>query len=70
MAGAGLTFDQVLASLTTAPAARFGFARKSSVAAGMDGDLTVLMADPAADIEAFAHVAYTIRGGEIVYMAH
>lgn len=69
MAGAGLDFSQVLASLTTAPAARFGFARKGSVAAGMEADLTVLAADPAVNIEALAKIAYTIRGGEIIYAA-
>lgn len=69
MAGAGLSFSQILASLTTAPSARFGFAKKGRVAAGMDGDLTVLRADPAADITAFAQVAYTIRAGELIYTA-
>ncbi len=69
MAGAGLDFSQVLASLTTAPSKRFGHARKGAVAAGMDGDLTVLSADPAADMTAFAKVAYTIRDGEIIYAA-
>jgi imidazolonepropionase-like amidohydrolase len=33
----------------------------------MDGDLTVLSADPARDVDAFAEVAYTIRGGQILY---
>ena len=37
--------------------------------AGMDGDLTVLSADPAADMTALAKVAYTIRDGEIIYAA-
>ncbi len=69
MAGAGLSFNQILASLTTAPAARFGLAHKGAVALGMDGDLTVLAADPAMDIAAFAKVAYTIRGGEVIYAA-
>lgn len=69
MAGAGLSFDQILGSLTTAPSARFGFAKKGKVAAGMDGDLAILFADPAADITAFAKVAYTIRAGEVIYAA-
>ena len=69
MAGAGLDFSQILASLTTAPAARFGFSHKGAVRAGMDGDLTVLAADPAADVAALAQVAFTIRGGEIIYAA-
>ncbi len=69
MAGAGLTWKQILASLTTAPAKRFGFSKKGRVAKGMDADLAVLSADPAADPEAFARVAYTIRGGEVIYAA-
>ena len=69
MSEAGLSFDQILGSLTTAPSARFGFPRKGSVAAGMDGDLTVLTVDPAADITGFAKVAYTIRAGKVIYTA-
>ena len=69
MAGAGLSFRQILASLTTAPAQRFGFARKGKVAAGMDGDLTILSADPAADVSAFARVAWTVRAGKVIYTA-
>lgn len=69
MSGAGLSFDQILGSLTTAPSARFGFNKKGKVAAGMDGDLAILSADPAADITAFAKVAYTIRAGEVIYTA-
>ena len=43
MADAGLDWRAILASLTTAPAARYGFAtRKGRVAAGMDADLVVL----------------------------
>ena len=40
---AGLNFPQILAALTTAPAARYGFSQhKGKVAAGMDADLVVL----------------------------
>lgn len=69
MSGAGLTFDQILASLTTAPAARFGFTAKGRVMKGLDADLTVLTADPAQDPTALARVAYTIRNGEVIYAA-
>lgn len=69
MSGAGLTFDQILGSLTTAPSARFGFAKKGRVAKGMDGDLTILAVDPAADITGFAKVAFTIRAGQVIYAA-
>jgi predicted amidohydrolase YtcJ len=33
---------------------------------GMDADLVVLDADPAADVRNFAKVAYTIRGGKVI----
>ncbi len=70
MADAGLDWRAILASLTTAPAARYGFAtRKGRVAAGMDADLVVLATDPASDPAAFAAVRATIRGGEVLYRA-
>lgn len=69
MAGAGLTWRQILASLTTAPADRFGFTGKGRVETGMDADLAVLSADPATDVKAFAQVAYTIRSGAVIYDA-
>jgi imidazolonepropionase-like amidohydrolase len=34
---------------------------------GFDADLVVLASDPARSINAFADVAYTIRGGRILY---
>jgi imidazolonepropionase-like amidohydrolase len=65
---AGLTFDQILAALTTAPAARFGFtATTGRVAAGQDADLVVLNGDPARDIKAFSRVALTLRSGNILF---
>jgi imidazolonepropionase-like amidohydrolase len=68
MGRAGLTFPQILASLTTTPAARLGYApRTGQIKKGMDADLTLLEGDPARDIDAFAHVALTIRMGQIIY---
>lgn len=68
MARAGMTFPQILASLTTTPAARLGFAGTTGqIKTGMDADLTLLEGDPARDINAFAHVALTIRSGQIIY---
>lgn len=65
---AGFDWRQKLAMLTTAPAARFGFAaRKGRLAEGMDGDITILHADPRQDSSGFSRVWYTIRGGEIIY---
>ena len=62
-----LSADQVLASLTTNPAAYFHAARKGRVEAGMDADLVVLDGDPAADIRNLARVAITIRAGQVIY---
>ncbi|WP_284619366.1 amidohydrolase family protein [Aquabacterium humicola] len=68
MAGAGLTPMQILASLTTAPAARWNeSARRGRVVAGQDADLVVLDDDPAGDVRRFAQVRCTIRGGETIY---
>lgn len=56
---------QILASLTTAPAARWKETdRRGRVAAGQDADLVVLEADPAADVANFAAVRCTFRGGK------
>jgi imidazolonepropionase-like amidohydrolase len=65
---AGLNFPQILAALTTAPAARYGFGkRKGRITPGMDADLVVLGGDPAEDIAAFTEVRYVIRNGAVVY---
>ena len=65
---AGLNFPEILTTLTTAPAARYGFGKhKGRLAAGMDADLVVLGGDPAEDIAAFTDVRYAIRNGAIVY---
>ena len=68
MAEAGLDWRQMLASLTTAPAARFGYASDSGrLAPGMEGDLVVLGADPAQAATALADVRYTVRAGRVLY---
>jgi imidazolonepropionase-like amidohydrolase len=70
MAKAGMTFPQVLAALTTAPAERFGASnRLGRIAPGLTADLTVLRADPSKDIRALAAVDYTIRDGKVIYRA-
>ncbi|NLR59170.1 amidohydrolase family protein [Chitinophaga polysaccharea] len=71
LATAGLNFDQILASLTTAPAHRFRQeAHSGRIAKGMDGDIVLLQADPHDDIRHFADVVYTIRNGKIIYNSH
>jgi imidazolonepropionase-like amidohydrolase len=68
MARAGLSFDQVLASLTTAPATLFGQSeRKGIIATGKEADLVLLEGDPRAEIRALARVRYTLRKGEIIW---
>jgi imidazolonepropionase-like amidohydrolase len=68
MGGAGLTWREILASLTTNPAARFReAARRGRVAKGMAADLVVLRRDPAHDVRAFADVRSTIRAGRVCY---
>jgi imidazolonepropionase-like amidohydrolase len=65
-----LDWREILASLTTAPAKRFGFAsRKGRIAVGMDADLVLLESDPAQDPTAFARVRDTIREGRIIWGA-
>ena len=68
MSRAGMNFEQILASLTTNPAQRFGYAGHSGrIANGMDADLVILRADPAQDATAFSKVHSTIRNGEAIY---
>jgi imidazolonepropionase-like amidohydrolase len=70
MAKAGMTFPQILASLTTAPAERFGASSQlGRIARGLTADLTVLRADPSKDIRALTAVDYTIRDGKVIYRA-
>ena len=65
----GLTWREVLAMLTTSPARLFKVAgEKGRVAPGMNGDVTVLSADPGnGDLTAFTDVLYTIRNGRVIY---
>ena len=68
MAKAGMTFPQILASLTTAPAERFGASDQlGRIAPGLTADLTILRTDPSKDIRALAAVDYTIRDGKVIY---
>ncbi len=63
-----LTPMQILASLTTEPAARWDEeALRGRVEAGLAADLVVLDADPAANAANFARVRCTIRGGRVTH---
>jgi imidazolonepropionase-like amidohydrolase len=68
MAEAGLTPMQILASLTTTPAARWNEQdSRGRIATGMEADIVVLDADPADSPRTFAAVRCAIRSGEIIY---
>jgi imidazolonepropionase-like amidohydrolase len=64
----GLNWHDVLAMLTTNPAARMGVQdRKGTVTVGKLADLVVLDADPAADLGNFSRVQTVIRSGALVW---
>ena len=68
MAEAGLSFDQILAALTTNPVRRWdGSAARGTVEVGKAADLVVLGSDPAQKIEAFADVEVTVAAGKVIY---
>jgi imidazolonepropionase-like amidohydrolase len=59
---------QILASLTTSPAARWKESdKRGRIAEGLAADLVVLDADPVADAANFAKVRCTIRAGRVIY---
>jgi imidazolonepropionase-like amidohydrolase len=67
--GRAMGWKDILASLTTNPAAYFKASTKGRVEKGMDADFVVLDADPADDVRNLAKVAWTVRGGKIIYSA-
>jgi imidazolonepropionase-like amidohydrolase len=70
MGEAGMSFRQILASLTTAPAERFGESnQRGRIAVEMAADLTVMGENRAKDVRAFASVRYTIRDGNVIWRA-
>ncbi len=62
-----LSERQVLAALTTNPAAYFKAAKKGKVETGFDADFAVLDGDPITDVRNLAKVAATIRAGQVIY---
>lgn len=66
MAKSGMTWRDILASLTTNPGTFFK-AGVGHLAKGNTADLVVLSADPASDVRNFAKVEYTIRAGKVIY---
>jgi imidazolonepropionase-like amidohydrolase len=70
MKRASMRFQDILASLTTAPAERFGMSgRTGRVALGMEADIVLLAGDPTTNIEALSRVRYTLRKGKIIYQS-
>jgi len=68
MSRAGMNFQQILASLTTNPATRFGYSSHSGrIAKGMDADLVLFDGDPGRDVAAFSKVHEVIRHGQPIY---
>ena len=68
MSQAGMNYKQILASLTTNPAQKFGDSdRTGHIAKDMKADLVILSADPAEDVTAYSRVRFTIRNGKVVY---
>lgn len=68
MAEAGLDFDAILASLTTAPAELFGVANRTGrLAHGYDADIVVVDGDPTSDIRSLGQVRLTIKRGQTLY---
>lgn len=69
MQRAGMSFHQILAALTTAPAKRFGDSGRTTgrLERGLEADIVVLEGDPAQDIRALARVRYALRQGRQVY---
>ena len=64
----GLNWKDVLAMLTTNPASRMGASdSKGTVASGKLADLTILYADPAADLTNFSRVQMVIRSGRVLW---
>jgi len=68
MTRAGMTFRQILASLTVNPAERFGVSHRTGrIASGMDADIVIIAGDPEVDIRVLSNVKYTLRKGQIIY---
>jgi len=69
LVGCGLAPREILRSLTTAPAERFGVGQVvGTVVPGARADLVLLDADPFENPRAFTRVHATVRGGRILHL--
>jgi imidazolonepropionase-like amidohydrolase len=69
MAKSGMSSNDILASLTTAPAERFKDEKLGRIEPGYRADLVVLGGDPADDVKNFANVRCVFRDGRLIYQA-
>lgn len=70
LARAGLSFEQILAALTTSPASRLaGGGERGRIEAGAIADLVVLEGDPAKDPGAWTRPRYVMRDGRKIFDA-
>jgi imidazolonepropionase-like amidohydrolase len=69
MQRAGMSFIQILAALTTAPAKRLRVSERATgkLEPGKDADVVVLDGDPAHDIGALSRVRYVLRQGRRIF---
>lgn len=68
MSQAGMNYKQILASLTTNPARKFGDSDLTGrIAKSMKADLVILGGDPAQNVTAYSEVRFTIRNGKVLY---
>ena len=69
MSEARMSFRQILASLSTAPARAIPRIRRGMDSPGIHGRHGVLDEDPSKDVRAFAAARYTVRDGRLIYEA-
>ena len=68
MTQAGMTYNDILRSLTTTPATQYGLQNTNgNVEKGYAADFVILGSDPRKSNLAFSDVVETFRGGKIVY---
>lgn len=69
MGAAGLTARQILRSLTTAPAKKFGRTDAGRLSAGAEADVVVFAGNPDEDLLALTRVQRVLRAGKTVWTA-
>jgi imidazolonepropionase-like amidohydrolase len=68
MVDAGLSWREILTSLTTAPAEQFGWGgRAGRVTPGFDADIVAVDGDPTQDIRGLGRVRLTMKRGRILF---